>query len=238
MAIGVGTAILGAGALSMLGSVGSSLFGASSAKRQMRFQERMSNTAHQREMADLRKAGLNPLLTGKYGGSSTPPGTAFTPQNPAEKVPEAASAYAGLKQAKPLIAAQINSQNAATAKLMAETEGISQSNARLENLFPLEMDKLIQDTETAQTTGAKGVQDIAQSKQAIIKMKEEVLKIEQDWKKILQETKKRKFYGTLYQEGSDILNFLKNPKDASAQYYKRKKDRFKEIRNQLRQDNR
>lgn len=38
------------------------------------WQEMMSNTAHQREMEDLRKAGLNPLLTGKYGGASTPSG--------------------------------------------------------------------------------------------------------------------------------------------------------------------
>lgn len=44
------------------------------AQKQMDFQERMSNTAHQREIQDLRKAGLNPILSSKYGGASTPGG--------------------------------------------------------------------------------------------------------------------------------------------------------------------
>lgn len=45
------------------------------------FQQQMSSSAHQREVRDLREAGLNPILSAKYGGASTPTGSMATAQN-------------------------------------------------------------------------------------------------------------------------------------------------------------
>jgi len=79
-----------AGLIGAIGSAASSGISAGlslkSVREQMQFQERMSNTSYQRQMADMRKAGINPMLVAKMGGASTPPGASarIDIDNPAE----------------------------------------------------------------------------------------------------------------------------------------------------------
>jgi hypothetical protein len=91
-----GAAVIGAGA-SYFGARGTNRANLRRAREQMHFQERMSSTAYQRSMEDMRKAGLNPMLAYKQGGASSPSGAAIPAVNELE--PPASSARAVVRAA-------------------------------------------------------------------------------------------------------------------------------------------
>lgn len=111
------------------------------AREQMDFQREMSNTAYQRSMLDMKKAGLNPMLAFSQGGASSPSGAsgsavagkvenALTPAVSSamdyrrmRKEVQAVESQVGLNDAVKETQAsqkQLNDTNAATAKLNQE----------------------------------------------------------------------------------------------------------------------
>lgn len=81
---------------------GAGISAASNAKQaelNRQFQERMSNTSHQRQVADMRAAGINPMLSGMKGaGASTPGGAQATMPDLSGIGSRAATSAAGYQQ--------------------------------------------------------------------------------------------------------------------------------------------
>jgi len=128
MPIDLGLATVIGGVLGFGGQTKANKENTKLAREQMRFQERMSNTAYQRAMSDMRKAGLNPLLAYQKGGASTPSGAAPNIRNPMEGAATTAANYVAAQTAK----ANVKNIEANTALTLekARTEKFTQGQIR------------------------------------------------------------------------------------------------------------
>lgn len=146
---GVAESALNASPVGLVSGVGSALGGVASAfgqhmanktnmaiaNKQMKFQERMSNTAYQRATADMRAAGLNPMLAHASGGASTPGGASTTVGNALEpavnsavKTGEAIQEIKNLQEAGRNLRADRMHTEIATKKVELETQGLAIDN--------------------------------------------------------------------------------------------------------------
>lgn len=137
-------------------------FSSQEAEKNRAFQERMSNSAWQRGMDDMRKAGLNPIFAYQQGGASTPSGAqgVGSQANMGNALGNAASSALSSRMARQQ-----------WFKMQAETDNIDQStNTSLQQ----------QKTEQQKTIQLKHKNEILQELKDVLKKKSE-FESENEW---------------------------------------------------------
>lgn len=159
-------ALIAAG-IAALGTYYTNQQNSANSQRQMDFQREMSNSAHQREVDDLRKAGLNPILSAGGQGASTPQGSMANNENPVANMMATAMQYRQQQKDFEQKDAGIENTKADTANKSANADLIrNQTNQsameiRSKNL----QNRLLEQTMEAQIKKAKAEGDYSEINQ-------------------------------------------------------------------------
>lgn len=117
------------------------IWNSAEAAKNRRFQERMSSSAHTREVADLQRAGINPMMSRMGSGASSPGGDRAVMEDVGKGAASAAQVSLMRKQGA-LLDAQTQGEN-------ARTQGQQISNQTAWSGQAFQLDKLKHESQVA-----------------------------------------------------------------------------------------
>lgn len=215
MSDGVGS-LVSAG-LNFLGAKDTNETNMALGREQMAFQERMSSSAYQRAVADMQKAGLNPMLAYSQGGASSPVGSMPQVQNAMgaalSGAAQAASVMQGLQQ--------IKFSEAQTEKTLAEAARTKAETLTADLYSAQGWSNLLQTHEATRKLWTGGERDLAERDLAEMLQKLRKLELQRDTATFSADVARRKSE-SLTAGSESVLRGLEIPRSkAEAQFYER-----------------
>lgn len=137
------------GGLGLIGDYFSGREASRQTSRHRDWQEKMANTAHQREVADLRAAGLNPILSATGGSGAATPSGAVAPVPDYGRTLTQASALALQRK---VAEAEIANKNASTQLTNKQATGVDINNAAAQAALDYLPTRQYQETRTFEET--------------------------------------------------------------------------------------